>query len=428
MNANDQVLDAESYYRASANPTEPFGRFDGEIRADVCIVGAGFTGLSAALELARANYTVIVLEAGSVAWGASGRNGGHVCTGYSPGMGKFEKQLGFDTAKKCFDVAEEAKDLLRERVEEYTIDCDLKWGYLLAAPKASQTKHLESYRDELARYGYSEISLLSKDELEGQLGSTIYHGATRDKGAGHLHPLNYALGLADAVRSEGGTVYENSRVTRIEPGAPALVQTERGKVLADHVVVACNAYINNLLPGPHSRVMPVGSYMIATQPLGENQARALIKGDEAVSDMGYVLDYFRLSADHRVLFGGRCSYSGIHPRDLASNMRPRLTRVFPQLKEAAIDYAWGGYIGITYNRLPNIGRAGQNVYYAQGYSGQGVVLTGIFGKLMAEAIRGQVERFDVFAKIRHAPFPGGPLRRPALAMGMLYYRLKDLLA
>ena len=422
------VLDATSYYQATATPYEPFPALEGQVTCDVAVVGAGYTGLSAALELRARGFTVAVLDQGTVAWGASGRNGGQICTGFSPGLGPLERALGREAAKICFDVSEEAKTLIAERIARHGIACDLKPGQLLVAPKPGHMAHLAHEHEALARYGYAKTTLLTRSELEERLGTTAYCGALKDEGASHFHPLNYAIGLARALKEEGGLLFENSRAVEIRDGARPVVVGEHGEIRARHVVMACNAYVDGLNPRLESRIMPVASYVVATEPLGENLARALIRDDEAVADAKFVVDYFRLTEDRRLLFGGRCSYSGMHPKDLAANMRPRLLRVFPQLAEMRLDYAWGGHIAITYNRLPDVGRIGDNVYYAQGFSGQGVALSGILGKLMAEAIAGEAERFELFTRIKHLPFPGGPLRRPALVLGMLYYRLRDLLA
>lgn len=422
------VLDATSYYRATAAAYAPFPALEGAIEADVAVVGAGFTGLSAALELRARGFAVAVLDQGPVAWGATGRNGGQICTGFSPGLGPLEKALGREAAQACFTVSEEAKIFIAERIARHAIECDLKPGQLLCAPRPSHMAHLAQEHEALASYGYKKTTLLSKAELEERLATTAYCGALKDDGASHFHPLNYAIGLARALKQEGGLIFENSKVTEIRQGARPVVVTEKGEVRARYVVMACNAYMAGLFPRLEQRIMPVASYAVATAPLGEALARALIRDDEAVSDTNFVVDYFRLSADHRLMFGGRCSYSGIHPRDLAGSMRPRLLRVFPQLAGVELDYAWGGHIGITYNRLPDVGRIGGNIYYVQGFSGHGVALSGILGKLMAEAIAGEAERFELFTRIKHLPFPGGPFRRPALVLGMLYYRLRDLLA
>jgi len=422
------VLDATSYYQATATAYDPFPALEDSIEADVAVVGAGFTGLSAALELRARGYTVAVLDQGSIAWGASGRNGGQICTGYAPGLAPLEAALGREATQAWFAVSEEAKSLITERIARYRIDCDLKPGQLVCAPRQRHMAHLAHEHETLARYGYDRTTLLSRPELEERLGTTAYCGALKDDGASHFHPLNYAIGLARAVKEEGGLVFENSKVVDIRNGPRPVVATEKGSVRARFVVMACNAHIDGLNPRLDSHIMPVASYVVTTEPLGENRARALIRDDDAVADANFVVDYFRLTADRRLLFGGRCSYSGIHPKDLAGNMRPRLLRVFPQLADVAMAYAWGGYIGITFNRLPDVGRIGDNVYYVQGFSGQGVALSGMFGKLMAEAIAGEAERFELFTKVKHLPFPGGPLRRPALVAGMLYYRLRDLLA
>lgn len=420
-------LDATSYYQATALPYDPYPALAGTVDADVAVVGGGYTGLSAALELRRRGYTVAVLDQGPIAWGASGRNGGQICTGYAPGLAKLELLLGREAAKTAFIVSEEAKGLIRERVARYGIACDLKAGQLICAAKAGRIAGLRRQQEELARYGYTRTRFLTKAELEERLAVTAYHGALKDEGAGHFHPLNYAIGLAQAVTQEGGLMFENSRAVELRYGDPPVVRTAKGEIRARAVVLACNAHIDGLERRLAARVMPVASYVVATEPLAEARALALIRDDDAVSDSNFVVDYFRLTADRRLLFGGRCSYSGFHPKDIAANMRPRLLRLFPQLAGVRLDYAWGGHIGITYNRLPDAGRIGSSIYYAQGYSGQGVALSGMFGKLMAEAIAGEAERFDLFTKIRHAPFPGGPLRRPSLVLGMLYYRLRDLL-
>jgi gamma-glutamylputrescine oxidase len=422
------VLDATSYYRATATAYERFPELEGLIEADVAVVGAGFTGLSAALELRARGFTVAVLDQGPIAWGASGRNGGQICTGFSPGLGALEASLGREATKACFALAEESKDLISERIARYRIDCDLKPGQLLCATRPSRMAGLARQHDDLVRYGYAKTTLLTRSELAERLATNAYCGALKDDGAGHFHPLNYAIGLATALKRAGGLIFENSKVVEIRSGARPVAVSDKGELRARYLIMACNAYMAGLFAQVEQRIMPVASYVVTTEPLGETRARALIRDGEAVSDSNFVVDYFCLTADNRLLFGGRCSYSGIHPKDLAANMRPRLLRVFPQLADVRLDHAWGGHIGITYNRLPDVGRIGGNVYYAQGFSGQGVALSGGLGKLMAEAIAGEAERFELFTRIKHLPFPGGHLRRPALVLGMLYYRLRDLLA
>jgi gamma-glutamylputrescine oxidase len=421
-------IDAPSYYAATATA---FGRqpaLAGEVSADVCVIGAGYTGLSAALALAEAGYKVVVLEARTVGYGASGRNGGQVCTGFSSGQAKIEAQLGKDDARKCFAIAEESKALLKERLATYTIDCDLTWGYLHAIPKAHQFGELKAWKDEYDALGYSDTSLLTKVELEERLGSRIYHGALREGGAGHLHPLNYCLGLARAALSKGAVIHEDSPVLSVETEGDPVARTANGVVRAKFMVIGGNAYLGKTVPVLHRKIMPVASYIIATEPLGENRAKALIRDNEAVANTNFIVDYFRRTGDNRMLFGGRASYSTLEPPNLGAYMRPRMLKVFPQLRDVKVDYAWGGYIAITANRIPDCGRLGPSTYYAHGYSGQGVALAGMYGKLMAEAIRGQAERFDLLARVRHLPFPGGPIRTPALVAAMMYYRIRDALS
>ena len=421
-------IDAPSYYSATARALDRQPALGGEVSADVCVIGAGYTGLSAALALAEAGYKVVVLEGNTVGFGASGRNGGQVCTGFSSGQGKIEAQLGKDDARKCFAIAEESKSLLQQQISGYDIDCDLAWGYLHAIPKPHQFDELKAWKDEYDALGYTNTSLLTKAELEEKLGSRIYHGAFREGGAGHLHPLNYCLGLARAALSKGAVIFENSRVISVESGGNPVARTANGVVRAKFMVICGNAYLGSTVPTLQRKIMPVASYIIATEPLGENRAKALIRDNEAVANTKFIVDYFRLTKDARLLFGGRASYSTLEPPNLGAYMRPRMLSVFPQLRDVKVDYAWGGYIGITANRIPDCGRLGPSTYYAHGYSGQGLALAGMYGKLMAEAIRGQAERFDLLARIKHMPFPGGPIRTPMLVAAMMYFRIRDALS
>ncbi|HXV22629.1 MAG TPA: FAD-binding oxidoreductase [Alphaproteobacteria bacterium] len=418
-----------SYYAASAHAAPKLPELEGEIRADVAIVGAGYTGLSAALELASRGYEVAVLEAHRVGWGASGRNGGQICTGFSAGLEKIEKWIGLDDARKLFAIAEEGKALIGERVKRHGIACDLKWGYLHAAPKARHVEELKWERDVAeTRFGYERLDLVDRDEVHRMIASSAYVGGLYDSGAGHLHPLNYCLGLAKTAREAGARIFENSKVERLELGKPAVAVTLKGRVTADFLVLAGNAYLEGLVPQIRSKVMPVGTYIGATVPLGENRAKALIPDDIAVADTNFVLNYFRRSADHRMLFGGRVSYSTIMPPYLPRAMRHKMLHVFPQLSDVTFEYTWGGFVAITVERTPDIGRIAPNVYYAQGYSGTGVALSGIVGKILSEAIAGQAERVDLFGKLPHTRFPGGAaLRTPLLAAAMLWYRLRDFL-
>jgi gamma-glutamylputrescine oxidase len=418
-----------SYYAATAIGAPDCPTLSGTVEADVCVVGAGYTGISTALNLAELGYSVVVLEAARIGWGASGRNGGQICSGYSPSMRKIAGWVGVDDAKRLWDLAEEAKAIIRERVRRHAIACDLKPGYLLGAVKPSDVPELRAELDLLAeRHGYADARLVSRDEIRSMVATDIYHGGVYDTGGGHLHPLNYNLGLARAALDAGVRIFEGSPVERIEVGAKPVAHTARGAVKARYLVLCGNAYMGDLVPSIRLKIMPVGTYVATTEPLGDNRARALIPSDAAVSDTKFVLDYYRLTADHRLLFGGRVSYTTLPPANLAQAMRRTMLSVYPHLSDVSFEYVWGGNVAITVERTPHIGRLDGNVYFAHGFSGMGVALTGIAGKVVAEAIAGTAERFDVFTRLPHTTFHGGRLlRTPMLALAMLWYRLRDWL-
>ena len=418
-----------SYYLASAKGIAARPALCGEVEADVCVVGGGFTGLSTALNLAEKGYEVALLEAERVGWGASGRNGGQINSDFSCGIERIRDWVGPEDARRLWDLAEESKAIIRERVARHDIDCDLTWGLLLAAEKRRQLDELKETQELYRRdYGYGKTEIVEGPELRAHIDSEIYLGGMTDAGAGHLHPLNYCLGLARAAEEIGVRIYEDSRVVSFDSGGAPTVTTERGRVRARFLVLCCNAYLGDLVPRIRRKIMPVGTYIGATEVLGENRARGLIPQNEAVSDCKFVLNYFRLSADHRLLFGGRVSYTTLEPANLPAAMRRSMLEVFPGLEDVGFDFAWGGYVAITMERTPHLGRLGQTTYFAHGFSGQGVALTGVAGKVMAEAIAGQAERFDLFARLPHTTFPGGRLlRTPTLALAMLWYRLRDLL-
>ena len=418
-----------SYYAASANPAPLRETLEGETTADVCVVGGGIAGCSTALHLAERGFKVVLLEGRRIAWGASGRSGGQAIFGFAAGQDKLVAQVGLDAARQMFDVSVEALDLLKDRVARHAIDCDLHWGQMHVAIKPRHETELKAWQEELAAdYGYASLRWFGRDEIRGLLATERYLGGLYDTRSGHLHPLNYTLGLAAAAEAAGVRIFEGSEATRLEHGDTLVVHTGRGRVRAKQVALCCNAYIDDLAPKLRSRIMPVGTYIVATEPLGQARIDALMRENVGVTDVNWVLDYFRRSADHRLLFGGRVSYSGLDPLGTERATRTRMLKVFPQLADVKIEYAWGGYVDITMSRAPDFGRLAPNVYYLQGFSGHGIALTGMAGKLVAESIAGQAERFDLFTKLEHRDFPGGPLlRTPALVLAMLWFRLKDLL-
>ncbi len=418
-----------SWYAASANPAPLREPLRGEASADVCVVGGGIAGCSTALHLAERGYRVVLLEGKRIAWGASGRSGGQALFGFAAGQDTLVAQVGREAARAMFDVSVEALDLLKDRVARHGIDCDLQWGQMHVAIKPRHETELKAWQDELARdYGYTSLRWLGREEVRSLLATERYTGGLHDPRSGHLHPLNYTLGLAAAAEAAGVRIFEGSEVTRLEQGGTAVVHTAQGRVRASHVALCCNAYMDQLSPRLRARIMPVGTYIVATETLGQARIEALMRENIGVTDVNWVLDYFRRSSDHRLLFGGRVSYSGLDPLDTERATRARMVKVFPQLADAKIEYAWGGYVDITMSRAPDFGRLTPNVYYLQGFSGHGIALTGMAGKLVAEAIAGQAERFDLFTKLEHRDFPGGrALRTPALVLAMLWFRLKDLL-
>ena len=420
--------DFNSYYAATLPLALPRPPLQGAVECDVCVVGAGYGGLSAALHLAGRGYRVVVLEAARIGNGASGRNGGHIVTGYQPDMPEVEAMVGRDTARRLWELSEEAKRLLRDTVSRHAIDCHLIDGYLFAANKPRHLAALAAHAEALeAVYGYTGLKLVAGAEMRATIDSPAYVGGLIDPGGGHLHPLRYAFGLAGAAERLGATVHEQTPVIELVPGPRPQARTLGGRVTADHLVLCGGAGRTPLLPHLSRRVMPVRTGMIATAPLPPELADSLIPGGQAVCDAKWIVDYYRLSADRRLLFGGGASYWTGRHGGAAGSLRRAMLTVFPQLAEVAVDYHWSGTIGITFNRMPYLGRTGGNVWFLEAFSGQGVTLTGLAGKLLAEAVAGTAERFDLLARLRHLPFPGGRLRAPMLAAAMTWMRLRDLL-
>nr|WP_298684914.1 FAD-binding oxidoreductase [uncultured Dongia sp.] len=418
----------QSYYAATANPFERLPALSGSVTADVCVVGGGFTGLSAALHLAERGYKVVLLEQARIGWGASGRNGGQINLGLRKGPEELLAAFGEFRAKLLFNMSEEARQLIQDRVARHGIACDLKPGTLHVASKPRDQHWMEEEVACLENvYGYKGTRFLDRQQTRAELGSDIFHAGVRDSGGGHLHPLNYAQGLALAAIAAGATLHEQSAVTRIEKGAVNRVVTADGVVQAKYVVLGCNAYLGDLEPQIAGKIMPIANFIIGTEPLSDNEAKDAITHDVCVCDTKFVVSYWRLSADKRILFGGGERYNTRPPSDIGAFVQPYLARVYPQFAHKRIDYGWGGMLAITASRLPHFGRMG-NIFFAHGYSGQGVATTGLAGKLIAEALAGSAERFDVFSAIRHQTFPGGTLlRHPLLVAAMLWYALRDRL-
>ncbi len=417
-----------SYYAATALPAPPRPPLEGEATAEVCVVGAGFTGLSAALELAERGHQVVVLEGARVGWGASGRNGGQIVNGLNAGLDRIARRYGVDVAGFVATVVQEGGRIIRERVERYGIACDLKDGNLFAALTPAHLRELEAKQALWRRYGHDDFEMLDRAGIRRHVGSELYVGGMLDRSGGHMHPLNLALGQAAALEGLGGVIHEASPVVAIDDiGGRPVVRTGRGTVRPEALILAGNAYLGHVVPALENRVMPFSTQMIATAPLGA-EAAGVLPTDVCVEDVRYVLDYYRLSADRRLLFGGGTVYGGTDPADIRAKLVPNLERVFPQLKGVGIDFAWSGNCAISFSRVPQLGRLGPATYFAQGYSGHGVVGSHLFGRILAEAVHGDRSRFDAFAAVPWLPFPGG--RRfavPYSVLGSWWYGLRDRL-
>lgn len=415
-----------SYYAASVNEVTDYPVLEGAKSADVCVVGAGFTGTATALSLAERGYSVALVEANRVGWGASGRNGGQVINGMS-GIETLRKKHGNGIAEILNNLRWGGNDIIRERVAKYGIQCDLKDGYLEVATKPSQVSYIDEFAEDRESHPSDfAYEVWDREKTCDMLGTDAYHGGFVCYRDGHLHPLNLCIGEARAAHNLGVQIFEQSPVTGITHGKRPRVETANGYVEADSVVLAGNAY-SQLEPKHLSNlIFPAGSYIIATEPLADDVAKSINRKDVAVCDLNAVVDYYRLSADKRLLFGGACNYSGRDPKSIKSYILPRMLKVYPQLKDVKIEYEWGGKIGVVLRRIPTLGRINDNVYYCQGYSGHGVCATHVMGEVMADAVTGTMERFDLFADMNHFRIPGTQwMGNQIIALGMLYYKMKD---
>ncbi len=430
LTANDrQGSYPASYYAATAMPLDPFPAAEGDISCDVCVVGGGFTGLSAALHLAERGYDVVLLDAQRVGFGASGRNGGQVGTGQRRDIDELEDMVGKGPAKALWDLSLESVALVRDLIDQHEMDVTFYPGIVHAAHRARYASEYHAYVDHLEeQYGYTLGRKLNRDELRDLVGSPAYYGGSLDLGGGHIHPLRFVLGLARAAVASGVRIFENSKVTGIQQGSPACVTTDTARIEARYIVLGCNGYLGTLNESVAKHVMPINNFIVATEPLDPSFAKGLIRENYAVADSKFVVNYFRLSDDGRMLFGGSESYGYRFPSDIAAAVRKPMTQIYPQLKGVKIDYAWGGTLGITMNRMPHFARLAGNILSASGYSGHGVAMATLGGKLAAEAISGQAERFDVLANVPTPRFPGGTtLRWPILVAAMMWYSLRDRL-
>ena len=420
----DTKQHAPSYYAATANWQTDYPELEGAIEADVAIVGGGFSGVATAVELSERGYKVVLLESNRIGWGASGRNGGQIIGGYGQNPGAFRSTIGSEGVDIVEGMGVECVDIIKQRIEKYNIDCDLKWGYCEVGLKK---RHLKSYQqwaeDDPAMH------LLDQDQIKEYVNSELYLGGYYREDWGHIQPLNLCIGEAKVAQSLGANIFENSQVTSITYGDNPVVTTQKGSVKAGHVILCGNAYMGKLVPYLDARVLPATSCIIGTEPLSDEQLQQTMVRDVAVCDSRTALDYYRLSADKRLLFGGLSNYTGLEPTNSEAVMRNKMAKVFPSLKNVKIDYSWSGRMGISVRRMPQIGRIkNSNILYASGYSGHGVAPTHMTGRLLAEAVDGNTHRFDIMNRMFHLPWPGGKLlRRPAMAAGMMFYKIRDAL-
>lgn len=418
-----------SYYAASANPAPPRPPLREAMEVDVCVVGGGFSGLSSALHLAEKGYQVVLLEASCIGWGASGRNGGQLVNGFSRDLITIENRYGAAAAKAIAEMSLEGGDIIRERVRQYGIDCDLKPGNVFAAFNQRQMRGLQAIQDNWRQHGHEGLELLDAAGMRDQVDSDLYTGGMLDRRGGHLHPLNLCLGEAAAFESLGGRIFEQSPVTAIvASGGRQCVQTALASVSASKVVVCGNAYLGDLLPQIANAVMPVSTQIVTTEVLGEALCRELMPAQSCIEDCNYMLDYYRMTADHRLLFGGGSTYGGAQPKDIIAKLRPRLEKTFPRLKAVSIDYAWSGNFALTMTRIPHFGQIGEQIFFIHGYSGHGVTGSHLAGRLIAEAVDGNTQRFRHFSELPFYPLPGGRMFRvPLSVLGSWWYIARDYL-
>jgi gamma-glutamylputrescine oxidase len=418
-----------SWYAATANDRRLRPSLDGSLEADVCIIGAGFTGISAALELAEKGLSVVVLEGERIGFGASGRNGGQIVNGYSRDFENIQRRFGPETARKLALMSREGGEIIRSRIARHGIDCDLREGGFFAAFTPKQMREFEAVKHSCESYGIDGMEMVGKADVGRYVGSQRYIGGMIDTRGGHIHPLNLVLGEARAAEALGARIFENSRAVGVDLGGRRpVIRTARGRIEAHYLLVCGNAYLGNLLPRITERMMPVSSQVMVTETLDPALLDKMLPADYCVEDANYVLDYYRRTSDDRLLYGGGIGYGGQDPANLTGIIRPNMIRTFPELADTRIDYAWSGNFALTLTRIPHVGRLSDTVYFSHGDSGHGVTTTHLLGKILGEAVAGHAERFDVWASLPSLPFPGGrALRVPLTALGAWWYGLRDRL-
>jgi len=418
-----------SYYAATANDTKNRPALEGDIEADVCIVGGGFTGMVTGLTLAELGYDVVILEGAKVGWGASGRNGGQIINGFSREIEYIENTVGPEGATALASLALEGGNVIRELVSRYGIKCDLKYGSVLAACSTKQLRGMTEVKDMWASRGRNGIEILNSHAIRDHVGTDKYVGGWIDHKGGHIHPLNLVQGEAKAAEGLGARIFEQTRVTEVDhQSATPVVHTEGGSVTSRYVVLAGNAYLGKTVKQLYPKILPASTQIIVTEPLSDKMANDILPTDMCVEDANYVLDYFRLTADKRLLFGGGTVYGGEDVADVEKALRPNMERLFPATKDLKVDFGWQGNIALTWSRLPHVGRLGSGTYFAHGYSGHGVTSSHMMGRLVAHALHGDATHFDVFASMPARSFPGGQLLSvPLSTLGCWWYSMRDKL-
>jgi len=427
--ATNNAEHVTSYYAASAHVQPVRPSLVGDLSFDICVVGAGFSGLSTALHLAEKGYQVAVVEGARIGWGASGRNGGQIVNGLNASLQTIQRRYGEDTANFVANVVMEGGDIIRERIKTYDIDCDYKPTNLFTAYTQAHMRELEERLSLWRSYGIETQEMVASDTIRNYVNADVYAGGMIDHAGGHLHPLNLALGEAVAFESRGGVIFEHSMVSSVNhaTGKP-VVTTEQGSITCKTLVLCGNAYLGGVVPELAKRVMPVSTQIMATETLPPELAQQLLPTDTCVEDIRYILDYFRLSADNRLLFGGGTVYGGTDPENIEAKLRRNMDKVFPALRDKKIEFAWSGNFALSFSRVPQMGRLNDNTYFAHGYSGHGVTGSHTFGRILSEAIDGDLTRFDTLASVPWIAFPGGRVFRvPYSVMGSWYYGIRDRL-